>query len=47
MRTTKTQFVKKEAAGGSFRNTLVSNLPIQLHLPRHNFTGREQNSTKD
>ena len=36
---TKTQFVKKGAAGGSFLNTFVNNLPFQMHLPRHNFTG--------
>ena len=36
---TKTQFVKKGAAGGSFLNTLVNKLPFEMHLPEHNFTG--------
>ena len=36
---TKTQFVKKGAAGGSFLNTLVNKLPFEMHLPGHNFTG--------
>ena len=36
---TKTQFVKKGAAGGSFLNTFVNNLPFEMHLPGHNFTG--------
>ena len=36
---TKTQFVKKEVAGGSFLNTLVNKLPFEMHLPGHNFTG--------
>ena len=36
---TKTPFLKKEAAGESFLNTLVNNLPFEMHLPRHNFTG--------
>ena len=35
---TNAQFVKKEAAGGSFLNTLVNNLPFEMHLPEHNFT---------
>ena len=35
---TKTQFVKKEVAGGSFLNTLVNKLPFEMHLPGHNFT---------
>ena len=35
----KTQFVKKEVAGGSFLNTLVNKLPFEMHLPGHNFTG--------
>ena len=48
MRKTKTQFVKKGAAGGSFLNTLVKKkLPFEMHLPGHNFTGPEQNSIKD
>ena len=36
---TKTQFVKKEIAGGSFLNTLANKLPFEMHLPEHNFTG--------
>ena len=36
---TKTQFVKKGAAGGSFLHTLVNKLPFEMHLPGHNFTG--------
>ena len=36
---TKTQFVKKGAAAGSFLNTLVNKLPFEMHLPGHNFTG--------
>ena len=38
---TKTQFVKKGAAGGSFLNTLVNKLPFEMHWPGHNFTGPE------
>ena len=38
---TKTQFVKKAVAGGSFLNTLVNKLPLEMHLPGHNFTGPE------
>ena len=34
-----TQFVKKGAAGGSFRNILVNKLPFEMHLPGHNLTG--------
>ena len=36
---TKTKFVKKGSAGGSLLNTLVNNLPFEMHLPGHNFTG--------
>ena len=36
---TKTQFVKKEAAGVSLLNTLVNKLPFEIHLTGHNFTG--------
>ena len=36
---TKTQCVKKGAGGGSFLNTVVNNLPFEMHLPEHNFTG--------
>ena len=42
-----TQFVKKGVAVGSFLNTLVNNLPFEMHLPGHNFTGPGANSTKD
>ena len=44
---TKTQVVKKRDAGGSFLNTLVNNLPFEMNLPGHNFTGPGKNSTKD
>ena len=36
--TTKTQFAKKDVAGGSFLNSLVNKLPFEMHLPGHNFT---------
>ena len=36
---TKTPFVKKRAAGGTFLNTLVNNLPFAMHVLGHNFTG--------
>ena len=39
MRKTKTQFVKKEVAGGSFLNTLINKLSFEMHLPGHNCTG--------
>ena len=35
---TKTQFIKRDATGGSFLNTLVNKLPFEMHLPWHNFT---------
>ena len=35
----KTHFVKKGAAGGSFLNTLVDKLPFEMHLPENIFTG--------
>ena len=35
---TKTQFIKRDATGGSFLNTLVNLLPFEMHLPGHNFT---------
>ena len=38
---TKTQVLKKGAAGRSFLNTLVNNLPFEMHLPGHDFTGSE------
>ena len=36
---TKTQFVNKGAAVGSFLNSLLNNLPCEIHLPGYNFTG--------
>ena len=36
---TKTQFIKRDATGGSFLNTLVNKLPFEMHLLRHSFTG--------
>ena len=36
---TKTQFIKRDATGESFLNTLVNKLPFEMHLPGHNFTG--------
>ena len=36
---TKTQFVKKGAAGESFLNIFVNKLTFEMHLPGHNFTG--------
>ena len=36
---TKTQFIKRDATGGSILNTLVNKLPFEMHLPGHNFTG--------
>ena len=36
---TKCQFLKKETACESFLNSLVSKLPFEMHLQRHNFTG--------
>ena len=31
----------KGAAGGGFLNTLVNKLPLEMHLPVHNFNGPE------
>ena len=39
MQKTKTKFIKRDATGGSFLNSLVNKLPFQMHLPGHNFTG--------
>ena len=39
MRKTKTQFIKRDATGGSFLNTLVNKLSFEMHLQGHNFTG--------
>ena len=36
---TKTQFIKRDATGGSFLNTLVNKFPFEMHLPGHNFIG--------
>ena len=36
---TKTQFIKNDATGGSFLNTLVNKLPSEMHFPLHNLTG--------
>ena len=32
-RKTKTQFIKRDATGGSFLNSLVNKLPFEMHLP--------------
>ena len=36
--TTKTQFIKSPK-GGSLLNKFINNLPVEMHLPGHNFTG--------
>ena len=36
--TTKTQFIKAQG-GGSLLNKVINNLPVEMHLPGHNFTG--------
>ena len=36
---TKTQFIKSDATGGSFLNTLMNKLPFEMHSPGHNITG--------
>ena len=36
--TTKTQFIKAPK-GGSLLNKFINNLPVEMHLPGHNFTG--------
>ena len=36
---TKTQFIKRDAIGGSFLNSLANKLPFEMHFPGHNFTG--------
>ena len=36
--TTKTQFIKS-SKGGPILNKVINNLPIEMHLPGHNFTG--------
>ena len=35
---TKTQFVKS-SRGGSILNKMINSLPVEIHLPGHNFTG--------
>ena len=35
---TKTQFIKAPK-GGSLLNKVINNLPVEMHLPGHNFTG--------
>ena len=37
--TTKTQFIKTVAKGGSILNKMINNLPVEMHLLGHNFTG--------
>ena len=34
----KTQFIKAQE-GGSLLNKFINNLPVEIHLPGHNFTG--------
>ena len=34
-----TQFIKRDATGENFLNSLVNKLPFEMHLPGHNFTG--------
>ena len=36
--TNKTQFIKAPK-GGSLLNKVINNLPVEMHLPGHNFTG--------
>ena len=36
--TTKTQFIKAPT-GGSLLNKAINNLPVEMHLPGHDFTG--------
>ena len=38
--------LKKGAAGGSFLHAFVINLPCEMHLPGHNFTGPGTNLYK-
>ena len=35
---TKTQFIKIDATGGRFLNSLVNKLSFEMHFPGHNFT---------
>ena len=43
--TTKTQFIKAQK-GGSLLNKAINNLPFEMHLPGHNFTGPDTKSKK-
>ena len=43
--TTKTQFIKAQK-GGSLLNKAINNLPFEMHLPGHNFTGPGTKSKK-
>ena len=51
-RKTKTQFIKRDATGGSFLYSLVNKLPFEMRLPGHDSTDpgtklvREQNCIK-
>ena len=36
---TKTQFIKRDVTSGSIFNSLLNELPFEMHLPGHNFTG--------
>ena len=37
--TTKTQFVKADVKGQGLANKLINNLPVEIHIPGHSFTG--------
>ena len=41
----KAQFIKAPA-GGSLLNKAINNLPVEMHLPKHNFTGPGTKSNK-
>ena len=43
--TTTTQFIKAQK-GGSLLNKAINNLPFEMHLPGHNFTGPGTNQGK-
>ena len=36
---TNTQFIKRDATGGNFLNTLVNKIPFEMYLPGLKFTG--------
>ena len=44
---TKTQFIKRDANGGSFLNTFVNKLPLNCNCQDTNLRVQEQNSIKD